>query len=95
MAGTTAARALKALGPTSQAVAANLAKRGVKGRTGAKSCPLANYLKLRGFTKPIVGRQHYWLRDGREPSRYLPFHLQVFVRKFDAGMYPELQEADL
>lgn len=86
---------LKGLGDSEPEVFSNLKKKGIRGERGcAHNCVLANYLQKE--LGEVVGV------DGFEASTYdgyyskerakLPEPVSLLVRRFDKGMYPELEE---
>jgi hypothetical protein len=77
--------ALGALSP--EAIRDLLLAQGVKGYHSAFHCPLANFLRARGFDSPMVG--HFVVLGGgrRVPT---PASVVRFIRSFDGGHLPEL-----
>jgi hypothetical protein len=83
---------LQALGATSDEVAANLRAAGVKGKARLKrSCPLAVFMQVRGFTNAsVAGSTLEW---GRGHLALLPGPCAEFAHRFDHGDYHELAGA--
>jgi hypothetical protein len=87
--------ALLTLGKTEGEIARNLADMGIMGEQQSNTCcPLANFLKSKGFPHPLVGREriianakanfYYYL------SNEMGWALRSFIRCFDKGDYPVL-----
>jgi hypothetical protein len=86
---------LDALGSTPTEVAENLLQLGCTGRKNSScSCPVANYLKLKGYSHPSVF-------DETDPTIYIDLEkyplcltapVATFIRAFDRGLYPDLEE---
>jgi hypothetical protein len=89
---------LDALGSTPTEVAENLLRLDCKGRKyRSRSCPVANYLKLKGYSYPSV-------IDETDPTIYVDLEkypicptapVATFIRAFDRGLYPDLECDDL
>jgi hypothetical protein len=88
-------QALAQLPGTADGIAEQLHAGGIKGvRADDGCCPLAVYLTGLGFDTPSVdvGTISAWI-DGDEPqyeSEWTPSHVEDFIRRFDAGAWPEL-----
>lgn len=81
---------LEGLGGTADEVAAALAARGVTGRRGESCrCPIAALLSRESGVAVTVGVATV-SSDGRPCE--LPPACREFVRRFDLGMYPSLEE---
>lgn len=85
------------LGETPDAVADSLRKTGVRGYRGCCfSCPLARYLKARGFGFVTVGVNSVVCVVPKETTKHrLPAAVLEFVKRFDDGLYPDLREGDM
>lgn len=92
------AEALAALPDTADAIAAHLAAAGVKGvPENGECCPVANYLTGLDFDRVSVTLSRIQSRDypdSRLADIRTPPPVQAFVRRFDAGEWPELVLAD-
>jgi hypothetical protein len=92
------AKALEDLGETLEEVYTKLKEAGIKGRqTVCSMCPIANYLSELGFRSPKVGIGAGI--DAGSPTTdeiYLGVpHTEAtkqFVRAFDDGHFPDLEE---
>lgn len=82
---------LRALGASSDKVAATLDSLGIKGYNTRGECPIAEFLNRiapRDAGWAVAGGQAY-VPFGYE-SIVLPRFVQVFVERFDKGRYPSL-----
>ena len=92
---------LQELGNTSEEVVAKLRAEGIKGKMSAPgSCPIACYLKRKGFYKPSVTQYDVSVVTDEPDPDLLPrtYHyvknteaIKMFVIEFDHGRYPELE----
>lgn len=83
---------LYSLGQSSQAVAASLRAKKIKGaQRRAYAYPIANYLKQAGYTNPIVGCMGiiYGEKDDATTA-HTPSFIEHFLHDFDSGVYPDL-----
>lgn len=65
---------------------------GIKGiRRDNCQCPISRYLRTRGFEYKITG---FYAASGEHMVRrfVLPGPISVFIRMFDEGSFPELEE---
>ncbi len=89
--------ALDDLGATPDEIAAALERLGYRGyRLAAWDCPLARYLGERlGAMVAVEGTYASWFDPSQGRSVRLPLAspLRMFVERFDAGGYRELEEA--
>lgn len=90
------AAALAELGDDSDAIADALRAKGITGvRDEGDRCPLANYLRGRGFDGLTVTRSEIVDSGGEFPWRrvmYMPGPASTFVKWFDHGVYLDLVE---
>lgn len=93
-------RKLRELGNNSRSVRKSLRDLGIRGaRDHAECCPLANFLvSLRGVTNAEVrgrGEIMVW-QKGVPYIEFLegPPWLPTFLKNFDEGKYPDLDEAE-
>lgn len=79
-------------GKTPDAIAAMIAKRGIKGRMGTTyRCPMALLLDGVSTGSYIIGRKFIVRRSGKTIEKVrTPENMSIFVRRFDIGKYPEL-----
>lgn len=87
------AEALAALPDTADGIAAHLLAKGIRGVPADSSCcVLANYLTGEGFTAASVGNFSIGAcdDDGGSEDVDTPKPVAEFVRRFDAGEWPEL-----
>lgn len=93
------AEALLDLGPDPDAIAANLAQRGIRGKRGdTECCPVANYLKTQfeEYT-PSVAPTMTLLYEGSPYGAVTPYvktmtpdPVKRFIIEFDDDVYPDL-----
>lgn len=86
---------LSQLGKTKEEVAANLLKLGCKGTRGSIfCCPVANYLKDKGFKYPTVSASLVCFdddsADGGRSRMVSSCPVQEFIQAFDHGSFDEL-----
>jgi hypothetical protein len=83
-------QAIASLGDTIDNVFYTLQSAGVKGERGeATSCPIAKYL---GAIYPAfmqVCESHVTVAGSRIHTYPFPDHISEWIRRFDAGYYPE------
>ena len=91
---------LEGLGPTSATVAESLRQIGIRGRQNSiDHCALARALETQGCRDVRVYDSAYWSwaqwcdEQDRSYELALPPWVRQFVRDFDAGKYPDLEEA--
>lgn len=87
-------QALAELPDTADGIADKMRALGIKGtQEHGDSCPLANWLKSRGFAIPWFGSLWVTVWDGIEHRECdTPDGASEFVRRFDAGVYLDLVE---
>jgi hypothetical protein len=85
---------LCSLGVLSGHVAESLRSENIKGKQKqARCCPVANYLKSRGYNEPSVSTWGIWYQD-IDGVAVIPLGVQSFIVDFDAGDYPDLIEVE-
>jgi hypothetical protein len=86
--------ALWKLGNTPDEVVVSLKKKRVRGKRGCpEGCPLTNYIrKLFKQDLEVTGTAVHVSDDSWDEVAVLPRAFQLFVRLFDEGHYPELEE---
>jgi hypothetical protein len=87
-------QALKDLGKTSDKVYQTLKSKGIKGVSCvAWHCPIAHYLESLTGQKMSVGLRNcgYSGNRGRTDVE-LPMPVQLFIRRFDDGLFPDMVE---
>jgi hypothetical protein len=91
---------LKALGESEQEIYSNLLSQGCKGiRMEETYCPIAMYLKNKGYDSPSVDADCIYTNDvdmddsmgGVCPEQ----PLRSFIQDFDSGLYPDLECAPI
>lgn len=83
---TTLKQALKELGEgkTKSQVAKKLRDAKIKGiQNSAGSCPIAAYLKKKGFANVAVGGDRAWISDDLDAAENLPQGCKEFIQAFD------------
>ena len=87
--------ALSALGTTSGGVARRLAAMKCKGERGnARFCPVLSYLlrqAVGNFSLLVLhgGRLEVYANDGWVEEVRMPYAVELFIRRFDRGDFPE------
>jgi hypothetical protein len=85
---------LKALGESPQEIYSNLLREGYKGVMGEeKLCPVAMYLRVKGYESPSVGDDCISIENvdmGGMGGVCPEESLRVFIQNFDEGLYPDL-----
>lgn len=83
---------LDALGSTPTEVAENLLRLGCKGRKKSScNCPVANYLKLKGYSNPWVDDVMIYIsEEEHDESLSPPTPIYTFIKDFDRDLYPDL-----
>jgi hypothetical protein len=83
---------LAALGETRPQVYAKLKELGIKGKKGSScSCPIARYLTHKGYR--VLGVSSGYISIVSIPHDYVvPHGVGCFIKKFDLGMYPDLED---
>lgn len=85
---------LHALGPNEQLVADALRRSGVKGyRESCTGCPVAEYLKGRGWPLALVDLTGITVTAGESGTAVgviVPSPVARFIEDFDAGAWPDL-----
>jgi hypothetical protein len=83
------------LGNSAEAIAAKLAEAGVTGRRNdAHTCPVANFLVLKGFTSPTVCTFTVTAENGgKSMLASTPEPLIQFLAAFDGGAFESLKAA--
>jgi hypothetical protein len=86
---------LDALGSTPNEVAENLFRLNCKGRKyNSRNCPVANYLKLKGYSYPSVINETdptIYVELEKYPMAICPTApVATFIRAFDRNLYPDL-----
>lgn len=85
---TAALAKLAKLGGTKAAVAASLKRRRIKGNHSACGCPIAKYAKAMSATLTIIE----WWGPNLDVFVPTPRPIAAFIRAFDRGEYPELEQ---
>jgi hypothetical protein len=81
---------LNGLGGSSVEVAQTLLNKGSRGEIGdGLLCPIANYLREQGIEFQKVCSVEIWWEG--EVRLGVPKPVAIFIRAFDAGVYPELK----
>ena len=86
--------ALTALGSEQESIANYLRVNNIKGyRCKSHMCPIATYLDRCGFKDVQIGGQVAW-HGGGYARQWEPLSMALiqFIKSFDAGQYPELEE---
>jgi hypothetical protein len=79
------------LGNDSVEIANNLGKLGIKGKTRSSvSCPIANYLTIKGYKQVKVAGWILVCINGQEICCNCPMYFDRFMTAFDTGAYPNL-----
>jgi hypothetical protein len=83
---------LDALGSTPTEVAGNLFRLDCKGRKHSScNCPVANYLKLKGYSNPWVDDVIIYFKEEQDyESLSPPTPICTFIKDFDRNLYPDL-----
>lgn len=85
---------LEALGDGSPKIADTLESLGIKGRVGSPNdCPIARYLRSKGFTCASVSSRKIEARADRGwHDMVTPEPVRQFLFEFDRGLFPTLQD---
>lgn len=92
---------LDELGDFPGAVAAALKEQGIKGRrANSNYCPIANYLKSKGYRNPSVTEDCIDVVEENDAPCVVtecitPDVIVDFISGFDSGLYPDLEERDV
>jgi len=85
---------------TADEIADLFRREGIKGSHGAAKCPVSNYLKRETDIRYSVFRsarqydeEQHCERVERE-SYEVPSSAFIFIQRFDAGQYPDLEEEE-